>query len=69
MVFGADTEETKAWLENISTAANTLDTNDVQGWKDLLSEIRTGLPGIENTDFGKNFFYHRSIFFTKGLSS
>ena len=53
---GSDAEDTKEWLENISTGAESLDENDIQGWKDLFDEIRIGLPGIENTEFGKTFF-------------
>ena len=55
-ITGDSAEGAKQWLEKISTAANNLDENDVEGWKTLLAEIKEGLPGIENTEFGTSFF-------------
>lgn len=51
-----DADGAKAWLEGIADAASELDEGDVAGWDKLLSDIKEGLPGIENTDFGAAFF-------------
>lgn len=51
-----DADGAKAWLEGIADAASKLDEGDVAGWDKLLSDIKEGLPGIENTDFGAAFF-------------
>lgn len=53
---GKDADGAKAWLEEIGTAADSLDPNDAAGWKTLVDTIKEGLPGLENTDFGTKFF-------------
>ena len=55
-IQGTSNEEAKKWIEGLANAANGLDENDVEGWKLLLNTLSTGLPGIENTDFGRDFF-------------
>ena len=55
-IQGSSADEAAKWLESISNAANNLDENDAQGWSTLLTSIKEGLPGLENTDFGANFF-------------
>ena len=55
-IQGTDADGAKAWLEGIAESASTLQENDVAGWVSLLDEIKEGLPGIENTDFGSAFF-------------
>lgn len=55
-IQGTDAEGAAAWLESISNAANTLDADDAAGWSALIQQIREGLPGIENTEFGESFF-------------
>ena len=55
-IQGTSSEEAGTWLQNIATAANDLDSNDVSGWESLLGLIKEGLPGFENTDFGTKFF-------------
>ena len=54
-IQGTDAEGAAAWLESISTAANTLEEGDAEGWAKLIEQIREGLPGIENTEFGDKF--------------
>ena len=53
---GKDAEGASEWLTEISNAANNLDANDAAGWTALLDSIKEGLPGLENTEFGKAFF-------------
>ena len=53
---GESAEGAKQWLEGIAAAADKLDPNDAEGWKTLMASIKEGLPGLENTDFGKSFF-------------
>lgn len=55
-IQGTDADGAKAWLEGIAKSASTLKEDDVAGWLSLLDEIKEGLPGIENTDFGSAFF-------------
>lgn len=52
---GSDATEAKAWLDGIRESAEQLDPNDVAGWTSLLEEIRKGLPGIDNTEYGAAF--------------
>ena len=53
---GKDAEGAKKWLEEIGTAAESLKPEDAEGWSKLISSIKEGLPGLENTDFGTSFF-------------
>lgn len=53
---GESAEGANQWLEGIAAAADKLDPNDAEGWKTLMDSIKEGLPGLENTDFGKSFF-------------
>ena len=55
-VQGSSAEEAATWLQNIATAANSLDEGSAEDWQALLNTIKEGLPGIENTDFGAAFF-------------
>jgi hypothetical protein len=55
-IQGTDAEGAKAWLEGIAESANKLDPSDADGWASLMSAIKEGLPGFENTDFGSSFF-------------
>lgn len=59
-IQGTSAEEAAAWLETLANAANTLDENDAEGWANLIEQIRLGLPGIENTEFGDTFFSNLS---------
>ena len=52
---GSDATEAKAWLDGIRSSAEMLDPDDVAGWSTLLEEIRKGLPGIYNTEYGAAF--------------
>lgn len=53
---GSSAEGAKKWLEKIAEGANSLDADDAAGWANLIAEIKQGLPGLENTEFGTNFF-------------
>ena len=55
-IQGTDADGAKEWLEGIAASANSLDADDAAGWSALLESIKTGLPGLENTDFGASFF-------------
>jgi len=55
-VQGTDADGAKAWLDGIAESANKLDPDDAAGWSSLISAIKEGLPGLENTDFGAAFF-------------
>ena len=55
-IQGTDADGAKEWLEGIAESANSLDADDAAGWSALLESIKTGLPGLENTDFGASFF-------------
>ena len=55
-VQGTDADGAKAWLDGIAESANKLDPDDAAGWSSLISAIKEGLPGLENTDFGTAFF-------------
>lgn len=53
---GESAQGAKEWLDGIAESANKLDPGDAEGWATLLKTITEGLPGLENTDFGKAFF-------------
>ena len=53
---GTDAEGASEWLTKIGKAADSLDPNDAAGWESLINTIKEGLPGLENTDFGAQFF-------------
>lgn len=53
---GTDADGASAWLEEIGQAADSLDPEDAAGWEKLINTIKEGLPGLENTDFGAQFF-------------
>ena len=55
-IQGTSNEEAKAWLDGIAESANKLDPDDAAGWETLINTIKEGLPGLENTDFGAQFF-------------
>lgn len=55
-IQGTSADGAKAWLEGIAESANTLDPEDAAGWQALLTTIKEGLPGLEDTDFGAQFF-------------
>ena len=53
---GDSAEGAAEWLESIGNAADSLDPADADGWATLMNSIKEGLPGLENTDFGAQFF-------------
>ena len=55
-IQGTDNEQAVAWLNGIAKAANELNEDDAAAWSELLTSIKEGLPGFENTDFGASFF-------------
>lgn len=52
---GKSSEETKEWLEEMATAANQLDPNAADGWDKLLGSLLQGLPGLADTEEGRQF--------------
>lgn len=52
---GKSVEDTKKWLAELASAANTLDPNSAEGWGTLLGKMLEGLPGFMETDSGKKF--------------
>ena len=50
---GSTSEETYAWLGNLADQANKLDPNDAAGWETLFNALITGLPGLADTEEGK----------------
>lgn len=55
-IQGTDAQGAEEWISGIADAANKLDPADAAGWETLLTSIKEGLPGLENTDFGVKFF-------------
>ena len=53
---GTSVEETKAWLDGLAESANALDPSTAEGWDTLLSDLVKGLPGLEGTETGAEFF-------------
>ena len=53
---GKDAEGVKKWLAEIAAGAENLEPDDAAGWADLMTSIKETLPGLENTEFGKEFF-------------
>ena len=53
---GQSADGVRTWLAEIAAGAETLDPNDAAGWTSLMTSIKEGLPGLENTEFGKEFF-------------
>ena len=53
---GKSAEETKAWLSELAEGANALDPSKAEGWDKLYQSLLTGLPGLENTEFGAGLF-------------
>jgi phytoene dehydrogenase-like protein len=52
---GKSVEETKKWLEDMASAANALDPNAADGWDKLLGSLLQGLPGLADTEEGRQF--------------
>lgn len=53
---GKDAEGAAEWLRTIGEAATSLNENNADGWAKLVESIKEGLPGLEDTDFGQQFF-------------
>lgn len=49
-------EETKQWLSDLASAANTLNPENAEGWSLLMGSFVTGLPGLKDTKEGQAFF-------------
>ena len=52
---GKSAEDTKKWLEELAEAANTLDPSKAEAWDGLLDRLLTGLPGLADTEEGRQF--------------
>ena len=53
---GTSPAETAKWLQSIADAANKLTPENAEGWNKLLSNFVGGLPGLADTEGGKDFF-------------
>lgn len=49
-------DETAAWLSGLASAANTLSTENANGWSLLFGSFVSGLPGLQDTEEGQQFF-------------
>ena len=47
---GLSAEETKAWLDSMSEAANAINPEDADAWARFLGLFMQGLPGLEGTE-------------------
>jgi hypothetical protein len=56
-------EETKTWLSEIADAANKLTPENAEGWNKLLQNFITGLPGLNDSEAGREFFDALSLNF------
>lgn len=52
---GKSSGDTKKWLEDMAAAANELDPNAAEGWDKLLGSLLQGLPGLADTEEGRQF--------------
>ena len=52
---GKSSGDTKKWLEDMAAAANELDPNAADGWDKLLGNLLQGLPGLADTEEGRQF--------------
>jgi hypothetical protein len=55
-IRGTNAEEASNWLKSIATSANMLDASDTDGWNQLFTILLEGLPGLSETEEGKEFF-------------
>lgn len=55
-ITGQSSEGLSEWLEQVGAAAESLSPEDAEGWEKLISSIKEGLPGLEDTEFGSAFF-------------
>jgi len=60
---GTDAEGVATFLEDIASAANTLDPNDAEGWSTLLSALTAGFSGEVGSAVGKTFLESLSAYF------
>lgn len=49
-------DETAAWLSSLASAANTLSPENANGWSLLFGSFVSGLPGLQDTEEGQQFF-------------
>ena len=49
-------DETSAWLSSLASAANTLSPENANGWSLLFGSFVSGLPGLQDTEEGQQFF-------------
>lgn len=49
-------DETTAWLSSLASAANTLSPENANGWSLLFGSFVSGLPGLQDTEEGQQFF-------------
>lgn len=49
-------DETAGWLKTMAEAANEIEPADAQAWSQLLGSFVEGLPGLNDTEYGSDFF-------------
>lgn len=52
---GNTPDELKTWLADVAEGANAIDPNDANAWKTLFDTLAEGIPGLEDSEAGKNF--------------
>ena len=55
-IRGTDAAEAAQWLESIAVSAGHLNEADTESWNSLFTYLIEGLPGLKETDEGKEFF-------------
>lgn len=49
-------DETATWISSLASAANTLSPENANGWSLLFGSFVSGLPGLQDTEEGQQFF-------------
>lgn len=61
-------DDTKAWLNGLATEAAKLDPSDPAAWDSMFTALLDGLPGLADTDVGKEFLADLGSLATKSNS-
>ena len=61
-------EDTKKWLDGLATEAAKIDPKDPAAWDDMFTSLLNGLPGLADTDVGKEFIKNLGDLATKSNS-
>lgn len=52
---GISVDDTVEWLESLAGAASELEPDDIEGWNEWFAMLIDGLPGLSETEIGKDF--------------